>query len=98
MTSLEERLAAVRLRFIGRVPDEIAAFEAGLADMNVDAEAAKLAIAHQAHKLAGGAGMFGFQEIGDMASAVDRAIRREGASVDEIRGRVENLLAVLRTL
>ncbi len=98
VNSLEDRLAAVRLRFIARVPDEIAEFEAGLAALMTQVDTARPMLADQAHKLAGGAGMLGFQEIGGMASAVDRAIRRDGASVVEIRERVEQLLMALRAL
>jgi HPt (histidine-containing phosphotransfer) domain-containing protein len=83
MTDFDDRLAALRARFLARAADDRAAL--ATAQKANDREA----IRRIAHGLAGAAGVFGFADI----SAAARAV--EEAGEDDIRSRLAHLLALL---
>ena len=64
MTAPEDRLAALRDRFLARAADDLASL----------AEADEAAARHIAHRLAGTAGTFGFAEISEAAIQVDECV------------------------
>jgi HPt (histidine-containing phosphotransfer) domain-containing protein len=74
---------ALRRRYLDSFPDKRAALEAASANLvNHDAEAQQ-GLRQLAHKLAGSAGMYGFDDIGQLAREVVHAIDA-GASVSII--------------
>lgn len=68
MTDFEERLGAIRLRFI-----EQAALDADTIERDLD-EGAWKAVRDLSHGIAGRAGMFGFDALTDAARQLERAI------------------------
>lgn len=86
MSAFDDRLAALRARFLARAADDHAALTA--ARDAGDREA----IRSIAHSLAGGAGIFGFPEV----SAAARAL--EEADEEDVRPRLAHLLALLDAL
>ncbi|PXA91953.1 hypothetical protein DMC47_24470 [Nostoc sp. 3335mG] len=91
MTDFEERLGAIRLRFI-----EQAGLDADAIRANVDAAAWK-AVRDLSHGIAGRAGMFGFDALTDTARQLERAIDASEPDA-RLRQLAEVLIADLRGL
>ena len=75
MTGFGERMTELRARFLDRIAADRAALEA--AERASDSPE----IRRIAHGLAGAAGIFGFPEISEAASAVDQAAEAERGAV-----------------
>ena len=71
---LEQRLAALRTTFADKLADRLAGMEAAvrtLSDSAADAPRSLLSLRHQAHKLSGAGGTFGFDNLGETAGALE---------------------------
>ena len=79
MNPLEERMAALRARFVERAREERVAIAEAM-----DGALARDALRRRGHSIAGTAGLFGFDEIGEDAKALEEAID-EDASDREVR-------------
>ncbi|MEN3748244.1 Hpt domain-containing protein [Sphingomonas sp. HF-S3] len=91
MTSFEERLGAIRLRFI-----EQAGLDADAIERSLD-EGAWKSVRDLGHGIAGRAGMFGFDDLTDSARQLERAI--DGAQpTDHLHALARALIADLRGL
>lgn len=86
MSALEDKLAALRQRFVATAGGQAAELEARLGQGDLDG------VRHLAHGLAGRSGMFGFGQLGEQALAVDEA------DADDLPAQAEALIAALRTL
>jgi HPt (histidine-containing phosphotransfer) domain-containing protein len=85
---------ALRRRYVDSFPDKRAALEAASANVDNDGAGAQQALRQLAHKLAGSAGMYGFDDIGQLAREVVHAIDA-GASVSIISGLSRDLVSRL---
>jgi HPt (histidine-containing phosphotransfer) domain-containing protein len=65
---------ALRRRYIDSFPDKCAALEAAIGNIRNHEVDALQALRQLAHKLAGSAGMYGFDDIGQLAREVVHAI------------------------
>ncbi len=73
---------ALRRRYIDSFPDKRAALEAASADLDNQGAESQQTLRQLAHKLAGSAGMYGFDDIGQLAREVVHAIDAgAGASI-----------------
>jgi HPt (histidine-containing phosphotransfer) domain-containing protein len=73
---------ALRRRYVDSFPDKRAALEAASANVDNDGAEAQRVLRQLAHKLAGSAGMYGFDDIGQLAREVVHAIDAgAGASI-----------------
>jgi len=77
MNHLDERMLALRQRFLAQTRQMMTGVEAAIAEHDW-AE-----LVPTAHSLAGRAAMFGYPEVGDAARATEEAIEA-GASSDEL--------------
>ena len=75
----QDVLAQLTRRFLAGLPDRVAAIAAGLATGDLDAAA------RGAHALAGTAGSYGFDAVGDAARSLERLLEAEGAAAGEDR-------------
>lgn len=73
MAELDDRMAALRDRFIAQTAKDVERLRAGIA------AGERLDVRDICHGLAGRAGMFGFPELGDAARALEEAIDRGDA-------------------
>jgi chemotaxis protein histidine kinase CheA len=85
---------ALRRRYIDSFPDKWAALDAAASGLSGHDPEALLLLRMQAHKLAGSAGMYGFDDLGHLAREVVHAIDA-GAGVPILSGMVKNLVAGL---
>ena len=85
MTEPEDRIAALRARFLARATDDLAMLR------NADDETAQ----YIAHRLAGSAGTFGFTSISQAAILLDEALDRsvEAAEIKRLRAALVSALA-----
>lgn len=91
MTEFDQRMMALRARFVARATEEAGRIEAHLAS------GAWGDLRDVCHGLAGRAGMFGFPAVGEAARAVEEAIDAE-AVPERIRPLAEALLIGLREM
>jgi HPt (histidine-containing phosphotransfer) domain-containing protein len=91
LSEFDERMVALRARFLARAVAETGEIEAYIA------AGAWQAVRDISHGLSGRAGMFGFAAIGDAARAVEEAIDA-GAAPDSVRALAAALLAQMRGL
>ena len=77
--SLEDRLAQLRTAFTERSADDMAALRAALGAKPMDRDEAQ----RLAHRFAGAAGLYGFEALGEAASALDAALA-SGADENEV--------------
>lgn len=85
---------ALRRRYIDSFPGKCAAFEAVIGQMaaaGADAVGAVAKLRDLAHKLAGSAGMYGFDDLGNLAREVVHAVDA-GASPQILGGLAQTLL------
>lgn len=85
----EERMAALKARFVARAAEEVEALEAALADGEVER------IGAVSHSLAGSAGLFGFPRISAAAGDID-TLYAMGEQPSE--GQVRDLIALVRAI
>jgi HPt (histidine-containing phosphotransfer) domain-containing protein len=85
---------ALRRRYIDSFPDKCAALEAAAASLASNDAGAQQALRQLAHKLAGSAGMYGFDDIGHLAREVVHAIDA-GASASILTGLSRDLASRL---
>lgn len=85
---------ALRRRYIDSFPAKSAALESAVADLGDDNNEALQALRLLAHKLAGSAGMYGFDDVGQLAREVVHAIDA-GAGMAIVSGLSRNLAARL---
>ena len=83
-------MESARAKWIERRSDAVEAVRASLAKDALDADE-RVQLARVAHKLAGTAGMFGEEELGQHAGALERALK-SGAPAPESRELAEELL------
>lgn len=92
MTPFEERMAALRLRFVDRAREECKAIAAATgASLDRDT------LRRRAHAIAGSAGLFGFGDIGEEAARLEEAID-EDAPDEQVRALADVLEASLARL
>lgn len=91
MTGFDERMAALRQRFIARAADEAVEVESLIAATNWSG------LRDLAHGLAGRAGMFGFPEVGERARQLEEAIDAR-AEAGLVRNLAADMLSNLRSL
>lgn len=84
----------LRRRYIESFPDKSAAIEAAVDDLRKDGSEALQALRLLAHKLAGSAGMYGFEDIGHLAREIVHSIDA-GVSPSVLGGLSKGLAARL---
>jgi HPt (histidine-containing phosphotransfer) domain-containing protein len=90
MTGMEERMAALRARFVERTRAEREELGAALGRMDLPE------IRRLAHGLSGSAGIFGFPEISAAAAGLERAVDEEPEAVGPAAKALLHLLGGLR--
>ena len=101
---LQRKLAALKTQFVERLPARLEAMGKALQALEVadpgQATAALKSLRNEAHKLSGTAGTFGFEALGEAASALeafcDRLIDAGKATGAEDRRAIGTHLAALR--
>ncbi len=91
MNIIEDRLSAIRLRFEQSAHMRAVTLDALISKANDEPEVARREIGEFCHNLAGIAGMLGYRDIGEAASAVD------GYARDPV-GQLDLLLAMAEVL
>lgn len=91
MSGFEERMQALRQRFIGQAIDDAADIERHASDR------AWPAVRDSSHGIVGRAGMFGFPALSDTARELEEAIER-GDATDRLDALTDTLVADLRDL
>ncbi|MFO1495943.1 MAG: Hpt domain-containing protein [Lysobacterales bacterium] len=87
---------ALRLRYLQSFPGKIDALQAVSATLTAEGAEARRQLRDLTHKLAGSAGMYGFDDLGLQARAVVHAIDATAADA-EIQELLERLLKGLRS-
>jgi response regulator RpfG family c-di-GMP phosphodiesterase len=85
------KIAKLVERFVGRLPERVAAIESMMRKNSLDE--LKLAL----HNLKGAGGGYGFSAISDLAGQAEQQLRDE-ASVEKIRAQVADLLQTVRNV
>lgn len=80
MNEAERAIAALRGRFLERLPSDKAALAQAMRDPG------RAGLQHLAHRLAGSAGVFGFPDLSRAAGAVDVALSGHRAAADLAAG------------
>lgn len=88
MTQFDQKMDALRTRFISRASSEIAA----LCEAHLEHDEA--AMRRIAHSLAGNAGLFGWPELGQRAREFEELLDRP-ASAEEVRAKLDAVLAAI---
>lgn len=88
MTQFDQKMEALRTRFISRAGSEIAA----LCEAHIEQDDA--AMRQIAHSLAGNAGLFGWPELGQRAREFEELLDRP-ASAEEVRAKLDAVLAAM---
>lgn len=86
---------ALRLRYVQSFPGKVEALQAASAALSAGNPDARKQLRDQAHKLAGSAGMYGFDDLGNQARAVVHAVDAAAADA-EVQELLSRLLASLR--
>ena len=98
-TELEKKLAALRRQFVERYAARRQAIEEAATRVGIDVEAVKI-LRGECHKIAGTAGTFGFDALGEAASEIemicDRAVEVGTVLNEKERAEINPLLIVLR--
>jgi HPt (histidine-containing phosphotransfer) domain-containing protein len=76
MASVEEELAALVREYAAQLPGKIAEIDAAVAALRAGGDGALERARLLAHRLGGTAGSYGFQQVGDAAMELERAIVR----------------------
>ncbi|WP_106640316.1 Hpt domain-containing protein [Allosphingosinicella vermicomposti] len=79
--SLDDRLAQLRAAFAERSADDMGALRVALDTRPMDRAAAQ----RIAHRFAGAAGLYGFQALGEAASALDDALEANTDDAEVLR-------------
>ncbi len=90
-TELTKELAAIRMRFIGRIEEWLPSMECVLADLDVGmfSKTDLKGLRNRLHKIAGSAGSFGFSRLSVVASELERHLdlmRMTGYPVKSVAG------------
>lgn len=94
----QARIAQLAARFVVRTADDRAQLSAAVDQMESAPEIARQTIRDIAHRMAGIAGIFGFDEIGVLAADIDNAARAEAIDDQLLLRSCRRLISMLEKL
>ncbi len=86
----------LRLRYLASLPGKAGEFEQALADALTSTQPDWSMIRSLGHKLAGSAGMYGFDQLGDIARDLVHMIDDRSGPSEAVQARTLALIAALR--